>query len=190
MDWRRCRSADSDIRHLAHLLVRSRLAPATCTGLARVSTIMFAVVLIISVAAGALFALFYYLHNSTAIKVVLQWEPTPVPGHDPTTMSGIIRIVNVGRKPMFISRITMKVPKDIGVRELVIAHFPTGKKLSHGDAAEEYSIKADLVEKYKSRRSEIVAAVKDTSGRVWMSTRPASEQPDISGQGTRMFSMQ
>lgn len=114
-----------------------------------------------------------YLRDRAKIVVELQWDlmVTDNRQYDPNKLWGLIRVMNVGRRPAYISHVALNLPKGYEHTHLLIAGGIAGKKLAEGDSPELYVVSQNGMEKYAKDWQEIVAQVSDSTGKAWRSKR-------------------
>jgi hypothetical protein len=141
-----------------------------------------AVVGLISGITGTVLGIFNFLRDRAGVEVSLQWDlsVTPGTGHDATKKWGVITVANVGRRPIFVSHVAIRLPKKVsttgGYSHLVIAGGLNGKTLAEGSPAERYVVTQDGLEEYAAHWRDMVAQVSDASGRVWKSRKLQKKQ--------------
>ncbi|HUD13843.1 MAG TPA: hypothetical protein VMQ56_09340 [Terracidiphilus sp.] len=96
---------------------------------------------------------------------------TDNPLYDSKKYWGVVRIGNVGRRPIFVSHVALRLPKGLKKSHLVLNDGIAGVRLSEGDATKTYILSQEGLEQYAHHWREIVAQVSDTSGREWKSKR-------------------
>src|SRR5437879_1130780 len=82
--------------------------------------------------AGFVMSLINYLRDRPRAKVFLKWDTALV--GDASKQMGIVRVTNVGRRPIYISVAALQVPKGYRYSHLILKESMPGKKLSEGDA--------------------------------------------------------
>lgn len=85
--------------------------------------------------AGFTLSLFNYFRDRAEVKVALKWDMTELPGDAAVVL---IRVTNVGRRPIYITSVALKVPGDT---YLLIKRSSPGQKLSEGDAPVTYPLR-------------------------------------------------
>jgi hypothetical protein len=141
--------------------------------------------------AGFVMSVMNYLRDRPKVKVFLKWDMTLV--GDMTLDSkqmGILRVTNVGRRPIYISVAALRVPNSFkywfkhgfkrGFRHthLIIRESLPGKKLSEGDAPVTFSVDYAVLARYSKRWRKIRGYVEDSAGRRYVSKKlPKTEVP-------------
>ncbi len=125
-----------------------------------------------------------YLRETPRIHVRLQWNMTTTAGtllvHEG---AGIITITNVGRRPVFVTHVSLRLPN--GKKHLVfLDHFQRAEPLKEGDPpmttlVEPALIESDLLPHARNWRL-IRAVASDSTGKQWVSAAPAIP-PDWAG---------
>jgi hypothetical protein len=121
---------------------------------------------------GFTLGLLNYLRDKPRVKVELSWEMTTT---DTQEKVGVIRVANVGRRPVFLSHVALKIPKGYGESYLILRDGINGRKLSEGDAPISFPVTYDNMEKYSKVWSDILAQVNDSAGKVYLSKKAIVE---------------
>lgn len=140
-------------------------------------TPLLAVVGAISGLAATGFSVANHLRETPRIRVQLQWNMATTAG---TLLvdkgAGIITTTNIGRRPVFVTHVSLKLPD--GQKHLVfVDHFLRAKPLNEGDApittvVEPALIESDLLPHARNWRL-IRAVASDSTGKQWVSAAPA-----------------
>ena len=123
--------------------------------------------LIIGVSAFVL-SILNYLRDKAKVHISLQWDMESL---NDNNLYGIVTISNTGRRPIYISHLSLKLPKSYENSYLLIRDGLSGQKLMEGDAPLIFDITHDGMDKYKSDWETIIAQVTDSSGKVWKSKK-------------------
>ncbi|HLH10152.1 MAG TPA: hypothetical protein VKW78_23155 [Terriglobales bacterium] len=115
--------------------------------------------------AGFVISMMEYLRNRPKVKVTLKWDMT-----DTLTKEkmGIIKVTNVGRRPIFISIVALELPKGFN-RYLVISDSIKGHKLSEGDAPAGFLVNYKDLQQYSRLWWKIRAYVEDSAANKYRS---------------------
>lgn len=115
--------------------------------------------------AGFVMALMNYLRDKPRVKVLLQWDMRVTDNlrYDSRKRWGLLRITNVGRRPIFISVAALKLPDGFIHSDLVLTESIGGRKLSEGDAPAVFVLSQDGLEKYKSVWRDVRGYVEDSA---------------------------
>jgi hypothetical protein len=72
---------------------------------------------------GTVLGVLNYLRDRADVRVTLQWDMAVTPGgkYDHRKQWGIIRVANVGRRPIFVSHVAIRVPKGFEHSHLVVS---------------------------------------------------------------------
>lgn len=119
--------------------------------------------------AGFVMSLMSYLRDRPRVKLTLQWDMTNAKTGDRT---GVVRVTNVGRRPIFIGIIALEVPKGADPTHLVLMESIAGTKLNEGDAPSPYLINYHGLAEYKSVWRRIRAYAEDSTGKRYYSRIP------------------
>lgn len=79
-----------------------------------------------------------YLRDRPQVRVSLQWDMT---NSQTREMMGLVRVVNVGRRPIFISVVALELPRGFKDSHLLLVDSIQGAKLSEGDKPKGYPVK-------------------------------------------------
>lgn len=122
---------------------------------------------------GFVLGLLSFFRDSANVCVELQWDMdiTGNPQYDENKKWGLVRVSNIGRRPIYISHAALKVPKGHDHTHLVLMDGIAGKKLGEGDPSEVYVVNQEGLEKYKSNWRSVRAQVNDTTGKYWRSKK-------------------
>ena len=121
---------------------------------------------------GFTLGLLNYLRDKPSVKVELSWEMTTT---DTQEKVGVIRVANVGRRPIFLSHVALKIPKGYGESYLILRDSINGQKLSEGDAPLSFPVTYDRMEKYSKDWRNILAQVNDSAGKIYLSKKAVIE---------------
>ncbi len=122
---------------------------------------------------GFTLGLLNYLRDKPRVKVELRWE---MKTSDTQEKIGVIRVANIGRRPIFLSHIALKLPKGYEESHLVLKDAINGQKLEEGDAPISYPVTYEGMEKYSRSWRKIVAQVNDSAGKTYLSSKVQTEQ--------------
>jgi hypothetical protein len=99
--------------------------------------------------------------------------------HDPNKRWGVVRVTNVGRRPIFISHANLRYPNTT-VRYLIL-ESAKGVKLSEGDPPKSYFLDVKegfpSLEQYAAEWWKVRACVEDHTGKNWWSSK-LSQKPE------------
>lgn len=117
--------------------------------------------------AGFVMGLMGYLRDSPRVKVFLKWDMV-----DPATSQkiGIVRITNVGRRPIYISAVALEPPKGVATH-LVLEESLQGTKLSEGDAPLTFVVSYEKLPQFSKKWHKIRAYAEDSAGCKYFSRR-------------------
>ena len=128
-------------------------APVTFTDLAAVLGMVLGT-------AGFVMSLMNYLRDRPRVRVSLHWDMSNTATGE---KMGLIRVVNIGRRPIFISIAALELPSGFKHSHLVISDSIKGKKLSEGDGAEGYLVNYKGLQQYAGGWRNIRAYAEDTA---------------------------
>ncbi len=123
---------------------------------------------------GTVLGVLNYLRERANVQVTLQWDLAVTPGgkYDPNKRWGLIRVANVGRRPIFVSHVAIRLPKAFEHSHILVNEGIAGVKLGEGDPVQAFVVSQDGLERYASCWTKLVAQVTDASGQEWTS-KPA-----------------
>jgi len=135
-------------------------------------TDVVAVLGLVSGVAGTVLGVLNYLRDRAHVDVDLQWDMQVIgdPGYDAAKSWGLITVTNVGRRPIHVSHVALRLPPGrFDHSHLVINSGIRGKTLAEGSPTEMYVVTQEGMEQYASVWHLIRAQVSDSRGRVWKS---------------------
>ena len=120
---------------------------------------------------GTILGILNYLRDRACVQVSIKWDMsvTDNPLYDPNKFWGCIWVSNVGRRPIFISHVALRLPKGYTNTHLILREGVTGARLAEGDPTRMYIVSQDGLEQYAAHWKKVAAQVSDPSGRVWTS---------------------
>lgn len=126
---------------------------------------------------GFILGVLNFLRDRHEVEVSLQWDmnATPNSGYEHTKKWGVITITNVGRRPIYVSHVAIKLPRGLDNNYLLISEGLVGKKLLEGDPSAVYVVSQDGLNKYSTGWAGMTAQVTDSSGKVWRSKNIAKK---------------
>jgi hypothetical protein len=126
--------------------------------------------------AGFVMSLINYLRDRPKVKVLLKWNMALV--GDSSKQMGIVRVTNVGRRPIYISVAALQVPKGFKYTHLILKESMPGHKLSEGDAPATFSVNYDGLAQYAKHWRKVRGYVEDSAGKKYLSEKlPETEIP-------------
>jgi len=121
--------------------------------------------------AGFVISVLAFLRDRPKLKVTLNWDFALL-GGDPNQKIGVVKVANVGRRPAFLSIVSLELPKGYRNTHEVLMDSVPGKELPEGGAPASFKLPYDGLEQYKKDWSRIRAMAQDTSGKSWYSDYP------------------
>lgn len=124
--------------------------------------------------AGFAMSLMNYLRDRPRVEVSLKWDMV-----DPLTNQkmGVVRVTNVGRRPIYISVVCVRPPKGFE-NYLVPKQSLQGIKLSEGDAPSTFPVDYNKLAQFSKRWRELRAYAEDSAGGKYLSKKlPKSPVP-------------
>ena len=129
---------------------------------------------IISGIAGVVLGIVNYLRDNPKLAISLVWDLEPfgnVP-LDKGQLYGVIQITNTGRRPVFISHVTIRIHNN---NELLITDSIQGEKLAEGDQPKIYPVTQEGLEEFSKFWDKMHAVVRDSAGREYSSSPPKNK---------------
>jgi hypothetical protein len=122
---------------------------------------------------GFILSLTNYLRDRPKVNLSLQWDLNVTPGGDLDSNRkwGILNITNIGRRPVFVSHASLKLPKGSNESYLLFTKNIAGQKLSEGDPPIKIPIDYVKLNQYSKNWYEIQAQVTDSTGKEWLSKK-------------------
>jgi hypothetical protein len=120
--------------------------------------------------AGFVMSWMNYLRDRPRIRITLQWEMTN--SHTGALM-GLVRVANVGRRPVFLSVVALKVPRGFDSSHLVLHESIQGRKLEEGNAPAVFIVNYDGLARYSRSWRKLRAYAEDSAERQYLSKRLA-----------------
>jgi hypothetical protein len=130
--------------------------------------------------AGFVMGLMNYLRDRPKVRVTLKWDMT-----EPNTgrMAGVVKVTNVGRRPIFISIVALQVPEGFKHSHLVLAKSIPGQKLSEGDATAGFLANYEGLEAYAKKWRDVRWYAEDGAGGKYLSEKlPETDIPSWARQ--------
>jgi hypothetical protein len=134
--------------------------------------------------AGLLLSILNYFRDRPELVVTLKWDMavTDNPSYDPKKRWGIVRVTNIGRRPVHLAVVALKLPKsfdtDSGFEHthLLLASSVGGKRLAEGDPPAGFIVSQDDLARYSTVWRHIRAIAEDSTGKTYKSAK-VSTQP-------------
>ena len=117
-----------------------------------------------------------YLRDNPKVTVTLSWDMsvTDNPRYDRNKLWGLVNVSNVGRRPIYIRIANLKLPKGHKHSHLVLSEGIAGRRLAEGDAPAVFIVSQDGLQEYAKDWHKIRAAVYDSAGREYLSSKRKS----------------
>ena len=139
----------------------------TITGIAALLGVIFGV-------SALVLGILNYNRDKGRTRVTLQWDMSSYgdPRYDEDKLYGVVTVTNTGRRPVYISRVALKLPKDYkDYSYLLLRDGIAGQKLAEGDSPAMFSIDEDGLERYAKDWKKIRAQVSVSTGRKYLSKK-------------------
>lgn len=137
-----------------------------------------ALVGVVAGTAGLLLGILNHIRDRAKIIVTLQWDMGIAndPNYDPDKSYGVVKATNVGRRPVYISHASLKLPKGYKHSYLLLGQGIFGTRLGEGDPPLSYVVDQEGMKKYKRDWHKVRAVVLDSAGTGYYSSK-VSEMP-------------
>jgi hypothetical protein len=137
-----------------------------------------ALVGVVTGTAGLVLGILNHIRDRAKIVVTLQWDMGIAndPNYDPDKTYGVVRATNVGRRPVYISHASLKLPKGYKQTYLLLGQGIFGTRLGEGDPPVSYVLDQEGMRKYKRDWRRVRALVIDSAGAAYYSSK-VSEMP-------------
>jgi hypothetical protein len=135
-------------------------------------------------------SLLNYLRDRSKLEVRLQWdmEVTSNPVYDPSKKWGLVTVTNVGRRPVYVNIVAVKMPRGAGSPFLLLRDSLSGQKLSEGDQPYVQVVNQAQLVSYAAQWKKMRAIATDSTGREYksrlvrrMPSWAAPEHPAVDG---------
>jgi hypothetical protein len=131
-----------------------------------------------------LLSILNYFRDRPKLVVTLKWDMavTDNPTYDPKKSWGLVRITNVGRRPVHLAVVALKLPKTFKTPKgfehahLLLADSIGGKKLTEGDPPAVFVVNQDDLAIYSTVWQSIRAIAEDSTGKIYKSKK-VSKRP-------------
>jgi hypothetical protein len=127
---------------------------------------------------GFVLGVLNYRRDRARVTVNLTWDLTLAAdsAHEADGKWGIITVANVGRRPIYVSHASLRLPRGYGASHLLLPDSVPGKKLAEGDPPLQFLIDQADVSKYAKDWRGIRAEIIDSTRRKWRSKRPTLKE--------------
>lgn len=122
--------------------------------------------------AGFVISVLVYLRDRAKVKVSLQWEMRNLQTGE---ARGLIRITNIGRRPVFISIVAIALPPGFEHAYLVMQDSIAGKKLDEGEKPLGVFVPYERLAQYSRVWRKMRACAEDSTGKRYHSAYPAKD---------------
>jgi hypothetical protein len=117
-------------------------------------------------------SLLTYLRDKPKLKVLLQWDMREI---QRGTTRGLIRVTNVGRRPVHLSIVALVLPPKYKHDHLVMTESIQGRRLEVGAKTEGFIVNYDGLAEYKKDWDKIRAVAEDSTGKKYYSELPTKK---------------
>lgn len=122
---------------------------------------------------GFILGIVNHLRDKAKVTVGINWDMSMANNsvYDPNKSWALISVANVGRRPIYLSHASLRIPKGYGTSHRLVAESVAGKKLSEGDPPLTFPLDQTGLEKYAKDWKKIRAEIIDSTGKKWSSKR-------------------
>jgi hypothetical protein len=124
--------------------------------------------------AGFVLSLVNYFRDRAKIRVRLQWDMAVTPGdprYDPRKKYAVISVLNIGRRPVYLGAVALRLPKGFKATHLLAPEAIGGKKLEEGGPPMIVTLQQDNLEEYSKQWREVRAYVELSTGKTYLSKK-------------------
>jgi len=121
---------------------------------------------------GSVLGVVNAIRDRRKVRVTLSWDLAIVGGpgiQDSSKRWGIVRVVNVGRRPVYVSHVALRLPKGTKPSHLILRDAIGGERLDEGDPPKLYQVDQDHLPQYAEHWRSLIAQVSDSTGKEWTS---------------------
>jgi len=122
---------------------------------------------------GCVLGIANFLRDRPRVKITQQWDMRVTPNrvYDPNKTWGVISVTNAGRRPVYVSHVSLMLPRGSEAKYLTLLEAAAGTRLAEGDAPQIYPVNQKQLTKYARDWRIIVAQVWDSTGKTWKSKK-------------------
>jgi hypothetical protein len=124
--------------------------------------------------AGFVMGVLNHLRDRAKVKLTLQWKMQSL---ETGEQRGLVRITNIGRRPVFISMVALELPKGHDHTHLILMKSLDGTKLGEGDRPMGVFVPYEGLAQYSKVWRKMRAYAEDSTGKQYHSKYPAKDTP-------------
>jgi hypothetical protein len=121
-----------------------------------------------------------FLRDRPRLTVTLNWNMVGAggPTFDPKKRWGLVRVTNVGRRPVYLAIVALKLPKNsktpkgFEYSHLVLMDSVRGRSLAEGDPPAIFPVDQEQLIKDSLPWQQLWAIAEDSTGKVYESKKP------------------
>lgn len=127
---------------------------------------------------GATLGSLSYFRDKSRIVVMLQWDMKAlnIPRYDSNKYWGLVTITNIGRRPVYITAASLKLPKKYNAGLVLFDNSTGTSKLGEGDPPIHYIIDQESLQDYSKDWKKIRAQVYISTGKKFLSKKVSVEK--------------
>ncbi|WP_433968071.1 hypothetical protein [Tunturiibacter gelidiferens] len=119
--------------------------------------------------AALVISILNYRRDKPQLKVTLKWDMQEI---GTRRMMGIVKVANVGRRPVHLSIVALQINADHKYRAMILNDSIKGKRLDEGDKPEGFTVNYDQMAEHKGHWDKIRAMAEDSTGKAYYSEYP------------------
>jgi hypothetical protein len=120
--------------------------------------------------AGFVMSILNYLRDRAKVKITLRWNMRIV---ETGELMGLVRVTNIGRRPVFISVVALEVPKGFEYPYLLLKQSIQGTKLGESEKPLGLPVSYGSLSPYSKVWRKMRAYAEDSTGKRYYSKFPA-----------------
>jgi hypothetical protein len=120
---------------------------------------------------GSVLGVLNHLRDRAEVTVTLQWDMAVVgnPVYDASKKWGLVKVANVGRRPVYVSHASLRLPAGSKHQVLLLRDAIGGEKLAEGDPPKAYVVDQTDLGSYTKEWKKVYAEISDSTGKSWRS---------------------
>ena len=128
----------------------------------------------VSGATGTYLGIQSYRRDKAKVEVFLQWDMSTDPPQDNDEKVGVLRISNIGRRPVYLSHAHLRASRQ--QNPLILAETIAGFKIGEADPPKIIAVPQKGLLQFSQNWEQVEVVITDTAGNNYVSNR-TSEKP-------------
>ncbi len=128
----------------------------------------------VSGAIGTFLGILSYRRDKANVEVFLQWDMNTDPPQDNDDKVGVLRISNIGRRPVYLSHAYVRASRQ--QNPLILAETISGFKIGEADPPKIIAVPQKGLSQFSKNWDQVEVVITDTAGNNYVSNR-ASKKP-------------